>query len=335
MRSSRVVRQGREKPKESQVLLCIAVSKLAILATLCFCNVSAAVPPAIPRIDERGWWQIASNPDLGELTSDKQEPVDFGIWQAADGTWQLWSCIRNTKERGVTRLFHRWEGPSLFDKDWQPLGVAMRGDPSFGEREGGLQAPYVIRTDGKYHMFYGDWDSICLATSDDGKHFKRASIVEGRPQLFSEGSENNARDAMVLKIDGLWYCYYSAMPQDQGAMFVRRASKFADWATAKPKKVASGGSPGRMWYEAECPHVVKFGDFYYLFRTSNYRGNPKTTVYASLDPTDFGIDNDAKIVATLPVAAPEIIQFEGRIWLAALNPELDGIRVTKLEFVEP
>jgi hypothetical protein len=48
----------------------------------------------IPRIDG-DWWQIAGDPDLGEYTSEKQQPVDFAIWQAADGTWQLWSCIRN------------------------------------------------------------------------------------------------------------------------------------------------------------------------------------------------------------------------------------------------
>jgi len=33
---------------------------------------------------EGGWWQVAGNPDLGELTGEKQQPVDFGIWQAAE-----------------------------------------------------------------------------------------------------------------------------------------------------------------------------------------------------------------------------------------------------------
>ncbi|MCK5209427.1 MAG: hypothetical protein KAQ79_15440, partial [Cyclobacteriaceae bacterium] len=43
----------------------------------------------IPTIDGE-WWQVAGDPDLGEYTSPKQQPVDFGVWQAADGTWQLW-----------------------------------------------------------------------------------------------------------------------------------------------------------------------------------------------------------------------------------------------------
>jgi hypothetical protein len=30
------------------------------------------------------WWQVAGDPDLGEFTDPKQQPVDFGIWQAAE-----------------------------------------------------------------------------------------------------------------------------------------------------------------------------------------------------------------------------------------------------------
>src|SRR5262245_22571858 len=117
--------------------------------------------PGAARAEERPrpvivkpWAQIAGDPDLGELTSAKQQPVDFAIWQAADGTWQLWSCIRGTKEAGHTRLFHRWEGTKLTDGNWKPMGVAMRADPRTGELAGGLQAPHVIKADGGYVMFY-------------------------------------------------------------------------------------------------------------------------------------------------------------------------------------
>ena len=41
--------------------------------------------------------------------------MDFAVWQAKDGTWQLWSCIRQTKCGGKTRLFYRWEGKALTD----------------------------------------------------------------------------------------------------------------------------------------------------------------------------------------------------------------------------
>jgi hypothetical protein len=77
---------------------------------------------------------VAGNPDLGEYTSDKQEPVDFTIWQAADGTWQLWTCIRNTGCGGHTRLFFRWEGWELTDANWRPKGIAMMADTALGGR---------------------------------------------------------------------------------------------------------------------------------------------------------------------------------------------------------
>lgn len=65
--------------------------------------------PLIPVIVS-DWWPITENPELGLYTTEKQQPVDFAVWQAADGTWQLWSCIHNTAIGGVTRLFHGWEG---------------------------------------------------------------------------------------------------------------------------------------------------------------------------------------------------------------------------------
>ena len=40
------------------------------------------------------WGQVASDPDLGAFSDAKQQPVDFGLWQAADGMRQLWSCNR-------------------------------------------------------------------------------------------------------------------------------------------------------------------------------------------------------------------------------------------------
>src|SRR4051794_41050406 len=91
----------------------------------------AANGPVAPRLVGE-WWTIAGDPDLGALTTTNQQPVDFGIWQAADGTWQLWSCVRGTKEPGKTRLFHRWEGAKLTDHDWAAKGIAMHADTALG-----------------------------------------------------------------------------------------------------------------------------------------------------------------------------------------------------------
>jgi hypothetical protein len=91
----------------------------------------------VPEIDG-DFWTVADNPDLGPLTGPEQQPVDFGMWRAADGTWQLWSCIRFTRAPGNTRLFYRWQARRLSDRDWIAKGVALTADPRVGETQGGL-----------------------------------------------------------------------------------------------------------------------------------------------------------------------------------------------------
>jgi hypothetical protein len=172
----------------------------------------------IPRISS-AFWTVAGDPDLGDITNPIQQPVDFAVWQAADGTWQLWSCIRGTDCGGMTRLLHRWEGSELTDSDWIPKGVAMQADPDLGETPGGLQTPHVVRHEGRYIMFYGDWENICLATSPDGKVFVRRLTDSGTTGMFTEGPGNNTRDPMAILIDGVWHCYYTAFPEQKGAVY--------------------------------------------------------------------------------------------------------------------
>jgi hypothetical protein len=86
----------------------------------------------MPQLDGE-WWQVAGDPDLGKYSNPKQQPVDFAIWQAADGSWQIWSCIRGTNCGGKTRLFYRWQGSAITDRERQPMGIAMEADPAFGE----------------------------------------------------------------------------------------------------------------------------------------------------------------------------------------------------------
>jgi len=108
-----------------------------------------------PRIEGR-WWRVAGNPMDHKYATGGQEPVDFAVWRAADGSWQLWSCIRNTTaggKGGKTRFFYRWEGKNLTDESWKPMGIAMEADASVGETPGGLQAPHVVKVGDTYHMF--------------------------------------------------------------------------------------------------------------------------------------------------------------------------------------
>jgi hypothetical protein len=309
-----------------RIILC-----LAVVFAMAICN---APGRKVPRI-EGEWWTVASDPDLGDLTDPKQQPVDFGIWQAADGTFQLWSCIRHTKEPGWTRLFFRWEGEKLTDRDWKPLGIAMQADPDLGETTGGLQAPFVIRrAPSDYLMLYGDWVSICSAESRDGKHFRRRLAANGKPSLFSEGPKSNSRDPMVLDVDGLWHCYYTASdPAGLGTDYCRTSTDTLNWS--EPHAVARGGRSGDGPWSAECPYVVRLAENeFYLFRTQHYGENAITNVYCSDNPLYFGIDEDEKYyVGSLPVAAPEVFRHEGLYYIAALRSDLKGIQIARLSWV--
>jgi len=296
----------------------------------------AAAPVLVPKI-AGDWWTIATDPDLGRLNGPPegrpnlaQQPVDFAIWQAADGTWQLWSCIRHTRCGGRTRLFYRWQGERLTDRDWRPLDIAMQADPGFGETDGGLQAPFVLTTGGVYYLFYGDWENICSASSEDGKTFARRLQPNGKSGMFGEGPGNNTRDPMVLRIGRLWHCYYTAYPEKRGAVYCRTSRDLHTWS--KARMVAFGGQAGTGPFSSECPFVARRKEWFYLFRTQRYGSNAQTSVYRSRDPMDFGVENDRYFLTRLPVAAPEIVTYGDRDYLAALAPDLKGIRLTRLDW---
>lgn len=296
------------------------------------------------------WWSVTNNPMDHKYATEKQEPVDFAVWQADDGTWQLWSCLRRTTaggDKGASRVFYRWEGQELTDTNWKPMGIAMDADPKLGEYPGGLQAPHVVMVGDTFHMFYGDWLHICHATSKDGKHFERVIQPNGETGIFEESPEArelgdlvNTRDIMMLNVNGLWHGYYTACANRQGPVYCRTTRDFKTWS---PSTVVSfGGHTGTGRGSGECPHVVQLDDEnFYLFRTQTYgqgpprqRGAPQTSVYHSNDPLKFGINQDGMyFVCHLPIAAPEIVFHKGKYYVVALNRgSLNGMRIARLEF---
>ncbi|MCL4202985.1 MAG: hypothetical protein KJ000_10830 [Pirellulaceae bacterium] len=302
--------------------------------TLLFANFasSTATESILVPVIDGPWWQVAGDPDLGPYTREKQQPVDFGVWQAADGTWQLWSCIRGTGCGGNTRLFYRWEGQNLTDEHWKPMGIAMEAQAELGETPGGLQAPHVVRHEGVYHMAYGDWVNICFAISKDGKEFERVIQPDGKTGVFSEGPGCHSRDAMLIQIDGLWHCYYTAYLQDIGYGFCRTSRDLKTWGHSSV--VSYGGRVGPGKFNNECPHVVEAepGVFYY-FRTQFYGKQARNWVYRSTNPLNFGIDEDSKLVRNWRLAAPEIVVHQGQYYIAALRDDLKGIQIAKLKWV--
>ena len=297
--------------------------------------------PRVPRIGS-AFWRVSNNPDLGDFGSEAQEVVDHAIWQADNGMWQLWACIRGT---GIGRLLYRWQGTSIDEANWEPQGIAMRAQAEYGEsledwnNEEWIQAPHVFVHNGSFYMMYGGHRTenghcqICLAASDDGGiHFTKHSNRQGYSRVFVGPGE--ARDPMVLKIDGLFHCYYSGNnmidTERPGHIFCRTSENLYDWS--EPIDVCWGGSGGRGPWSAECPFVVQQDGFFYLFRTSRYHPPAVTHVYRSKDPLHFGLDEDSKKIATISVAAPEIVQVGSDSFISSVEDLRGGVQIARLHW---
>jgi len=283
------------------------------------------------------FWMIGPKPDLSGLLPEPgpdgpvHECVDHHIFQDANGTWHLWSCVRHTP---VGRVLYHWRAAALTDSPWEATGEIIRADHDAGEciddwnGDEWLQSPYVVRLDGTYFMFYGGHSTghdaegksavqagtpaqmqICLMTSPDGIHWQRHRDAAGNSRVFVEPGET--RDPCLIRIDGLWHMYYAGYydpgKPDEGASFVLRTSEdLIHWSPWRLVHQDAAYGAGRC--ETECPHVVCREGYYYLFRTQNYR-KALTHVFRSTDPTDFGVgDAGDKYVGVFPGAAVEIYQ---------------------------
>ncbi|MGH7946231.1 MAG: hypothetical protein ACREF9_14650, partial [Opitutaceae bacterium] len=191
----------------------------------------------------------------------------------------------------------------------------------------------------RYYMFYGDWLRICLATSADGKTFTRFRNQRGQPDLFT-GPLHQTRDAMVLKIGDLYYCYYTGHRKGetyQSAIFCRTSHDLETWS--EPMMVSAGGVAATQtnWFggDAECPFVVQKDELFYLFRNQVYGPKHLNTQYRSANPLSFGVGDDRYRIGTLAVAAPEIVVHEGQYYIAALRADLKGIQIARMKWTKP
>lgn len=274
------------------------------------------------------WWRICEMPDLGELAGprpERQHVVDHGFIQAENGTWQLWACIRGT---AVGRLLYRWRGDSLTDGPWERMGIAARADPAYGERVGEQEhigAPFFARFDGTYYCFYHS-GSICLMSSRDGIHYERVLGEDGSSSLYDGGG----RDVMVLKVGDEYFSYstVSTVAADgwkRGFVIVRVTPDLKDWSDYTI--VSEGGIAGGGPVSAESPFVVCLDGWFYLFRATS--SDFCTYVYRSRTPYDFGVNDDSKLIARLPIKAPEIVFHEGE-WYISRLADFQGIKVARL-----
>jgi hypothetical protein len=276
-------------------------------------------------------WQICKSPDWAELAvpnGKKPEIVDHSFVRRPDGKWILWACIRYTSQG---RVLYGWEGDGITGGPlWQPLGVVARADSTFGERHDfGLQAPHFEKIDGKIWCIYNS-NGARLMESADGKTFERARFNGKKDNLLFDKA---GRDVMLFRDDDSLYYAYSTLTHASNDNF---AQSFVQVRTSKNLRrwsdfsiVSSGGRGGNGPVSAESPFVVKMKGYYYLFRASSI--SFLTYVYRSETPFDFGVNTDAKLIATLPLKASELIKLDGQWYISDLA-DFYGIKMYKLDW---
>ncbi len=162
----------------------------------------------------------------------KQQVVDHGFIQDANGKWQLWACIRGTK---VGRLLYGWEGESLTDgRLWDQKGVVARASKEWVEaaRESAeqIQAPYFMKIGDTYYCFYNS-AGIRIMTSRDGTNYERTKFKNNSNLPYDKGG----RDVMVRKEGDTYFSYstISTISKDgwpRGFVSVRTSKDLKKWS---------------------------------------------------------------------------------------------------------
>lgn len=173
---------------------------LFLSAVCCLGGESAA--PLTPRL-AGPWIKIAGRPPLERWASPKAEPVDFTVFQADDGTWQLIACVRHTTHPGNSRLLYRWSSRELTARDWKPEGIFLSSRADWDHREGHLQAPFHVKDAGTHHLFYNS-NGAHLLTGPDGLAWN----PHGTTAVFPMGRDLCLLDDRARS--GNWIAYYTS-----------------------------------------------------------------------------------------------------------------------------
>ncbi len=294
--------------------------------------VLAAEAPEVPYVkktdqsrdgwDAEAWRIVKRSPSNYEWDNgEKDEANDFTVFQAADGSWQIIGCVRDTTFPGFTRMLFQWETTNFFSVDWTEKGVLLTtddGPDGIGYKTGTLQAPHVVKDGDLYYMIYNSANAH-LMVSTNGKDWAHQKASDGSYTLFKL---NKGRDIMLLDnrdVDGLWYAFYcgkSDWKNNGGnATYYHTAENITGpWSGAELL------AKRPHWRDVESPFIVRRGGWYYLFLQDQVRAEP------AMGSFDLPIHINADFYSESPRwgYAPEIIHHpNGQDYIAAYN-DADG-----------
>lgn len=275
-------------------------------------------------------WRICEMPNLGELAGAspaRQHIVDHGFLHRPDGKWQMWACLRGT---AIGRLIYGWEGDSLEQGPWAEQGVTLRAGVAQGEivdPQEKVGAPFFLQHEDLYYCFYHS-RGVHALTSRDGVEWKRYNGGEGSSLLLKDAG----RDVMILRAGDTFFLYLTVTCVSKEGwprcfVILRTSKDLQKWSDFTI--VSEGGVAGNGPVNAESPFVVALDGYYYLFRATSI--DPATYVYRSATPYHFGVHDDSKLIAVLPIKAPEVVLHEGQYYISDLA-DFQGITLAKLRW---
>jgi hypothetical protein len=249
---------------------------------------------------------------------------DLAAFQDDDGTAYVVSSHDQHKPNRnimITRLT-----PDYLHVDRAVCEVPLTG--------GAFEAPYIIRRRNRYWLF----------VSGGG----RPSAWNGSPTYVSTAE----------KLDGPWTPFRkmktdpdskdSFNAQTDFLFEVRgNAGSFVLWGGDRWSQRTGTGIGKNVWlplhWNGDEPLLKWYPRWNIDAAAGTWTADPKATdapptaVPAAPDATSTAslmprIDDDRFLVGTLPVAAPEIIEYDGQTYIASLLPSLKGISIAKLEW---
>lgn len=278
---------------------------------------------------------VAHVPEVGTFKHIfDQSPSDAEPWYVNDHClihgkdgWHLYGITHAQPANPMDeRHFAHATSPTL-NATWKREPFALSYEPSLGENH--LWAPHVIQKGDTYYMFYcaGSRETnykyrIHLATSKDLKNWTR----DRNNPVFEDFFD--ARDPMVLLVDGTYYMYYTAnldSPVGNHVVNVRTSKDLKRWSPARVALVHP--EQGTFGGPTESPFVVRHGDHFYLFvgPDPGYHG---TKVYRS--PNPYGWSHADQIYG-YPSHASEIVQdLDGKTYATDAGWDLRGVYLAPL-----
>jgi sucrose-6-phosphate hydrolase SacC (GH32 family) len=215
---------------------------------------------------------------------------------------------------------------------WRTEEPALISSPLLPWEERGIFAPYVIRVNEIWYMFYSSHNLakaqyICLATSRDLYRWERYSgnplfVPSASWAYWSEDEACSCRDPHVLPHPRFGFIMYWVAdmkhPRDHSCIAASVSRDLVHWREIGPVLVRKWSFYESYTTKTESPCVIQRGDRYILF----YRHGDGTKYCCSDDPLDWH-GRDSSLLATCH--ASEIFEVDGQWWITHCSRPIDDL----------